>query len=232
MRRIAEGLYVLESGGPANIYLMEGSSDLTLIDSGSSREAPRLLREIADNGFSVNDIGRIVLTHAHADHVGGAAVFRETHRPKVYAHPKDIPVLAGEKRLPMYEGFKGFFLNLAADRRMPWSALDCVQPVQPGTPIRSIPQWQILHTPGHTAGSISLFHPVRQILICGDVLFSRDGVLHLPDESYRRDEGPLQKSVQELSKLDCDIICCGHGPVIRGGAFRYIEAVAARRRSR
>ncbi|MEE8424296.1 MAG: MBL fold metallo-hydrolase, partial [Elusimicrobiota bacterium] len=60
MRRIAEGLYVLEDGGPANIYLIEGSSDLTLIDSGSSREAPRLLREIKDNGFSVNDIGRIV----------------------------------------------------------------------------------------------------------------------------------------------------------------------------
>ncbi len=230
MRRITDGLYVLGEGGPANVYLIEGSADLTLIDSGSSRAAPRLLAEIADNGFSAGDIGRIVLTHAHADHVGGVEMLRELHRPKVYAHPREIPVLTGEKRIPMFEGFKGFFLNLAYERRMPWAPLDSVQPVEPGTPIRAIPQWQFLHTPGHTEGSISLFHPVRQILICGDVLFSRNGILHLPDGSYLCDEGPLRKSVGELSKLDCDILCCGHGPVLRGGAFRYIEAVAARKR--
>ncbi|MEE8424573.1 MAG: MBL fold metallo-hydrolase [Elusimicrobiota bacterium] len=232
MRRVTDGLYILSEGGPANVYLIEGSADLTLIDSGASRAAPRLLAEIKANGFSPKDIGRIVLTHAHADHVGGVEAFRELQAVKVYAHPKEIPVLCGEKRVPMFQGFKGFFLNFSYERSMPWGPLDFVQPIEPGTPIRAIPQWQILHTPGHTEGSISLFHPVRQILICGDVLFSRDKTLHLPDASYLRDEGPLQKSLKGLSKLDCDVLCCGHGPVIRGGAFRYIEAVAARKRSR
>ena len=136
MLRITEGLYRLERGGPANAYLIEGSSDLTLVDAGAPRAAPALIQEIKDNGFSIKDVARIIVTHAHPDHVGGISALQDVHPVKVYAHPKELPVLAGRRNIPTFRGFKGFFLN-AADFFSPWRRFDTALPVEPGTPTRS-----------------------------------------------------------------------------------------------
>lgn len=230
MLRIAEGLYALEACGSVNAFLIEGSADLTLVDTGHSRGAENLLAEFKANGFATKDIGRVVLTHAHADHVGGLAAILKEHPVKVYAHPKEIPVLLGRRPPAPFRGFAGFLRGVYERRAWPWEPLDTVFPAEPGTTLRGIPQWQLLHTPGHTDGGLSLFHPVRQILLCGDALDNATGALKLPDPRFSADPGSARKSAEELSRLDCDLLCCGHGKPLRGGAFRYIEALLSRGR--
>ncbi|MFH1726228.1 MAG: MBL fold metallo-hydrolase [Elusimicrobiota bacterium] len=229
MRRIAEGLYQLEAGGFVNAYLIVGSADLTLVDAGHSRSAGALAAELRDNAFDLRDIGRVVVTHAHADHVGGLRFLLGKHPIKVHAHPGDIPVLTGKAPARRLNGFKGFCLGFLHEHLLPWLPVEMVIPAEPGRPLRGIPQWQILHTPGHTVGSLSLFHPVKQILVCGDALSNRGGKLHLPEECFNEDPEALRLSVGKLSELDCDTLCCGHGPVLRGGAFRHIEAALAKK---
>lgn len=228
MQRIAQGIFRLEAAGFVNAYLIEGGADLTLVDTGHSRAASALLAEIKGNGFDLKDIGRVVLTHAHADHVGGIAALLDHHHVRVYAHPREIPVLQGKAPMPRFRGMKGFLLREAHQRLLPWTPLKGVLPVEPGTPLRGIPQWQVLHTPGHTEGSLSLFHPVRQILICGDALSNRGGILHVPPDYLNQDAKALRRSLDSLARLDSDVLCCGHGPVVRGGAFRHIDAAIQR----
>jgi glyoxylase-like metal-dependent hydrolase (beta-lactamase superfamily II) len=230
MQRVAEGLYRLEAAGFVNAYLIEGGADLTLVDTGHSRSVDALVSEIKENGFTLPDISRVILTHVHADHVGGLSEILRRQPMKVYAHSSEIPVLAGQKPVPSFRGIKGFFMEFWHEQWLPWLPVDTAQPAQPGTPLRGIPQWQLMHTPGHTAGSLSLFHPVRQILLCGDALSNRGGQLHVPDACVNQSQSACRKTVDMLAKLDVDILCCGHGAEIRGGAFRYIEALLARGR--
>jgi len=232
VKRIIDGLYLLEASRYVNSYLIEGPSDLTLVDTGHSRSAEALIREIKGNGFFVRDIGRVIITHAHADHVGGAAALLERHPVKLFAHPKEIPILLG-KELPRSGkgGITGFVMDFVNEHLLPWPAMEAVFPLEPGGAVRGMAQWQIMNTPGHTPGSISLFNPAKQVLICGDVIAHKRGRLELPPAAYNASNAALRRTVEELAKLDTDILCPGHGPVLRGGAFRYIEALVARRRT-
>lgn len=226
-----DGLYRLESGGFVNSYLIEGVSDLTLVDSGHSRAARALLGELKDNGFQVRDIGRVVLTHTHADHVGGLAALLDRHPVKIFAHPKEIPILQGKQLAKPLKGIRGFISEFVQEHWFPWPPVEAVFPLEPGSPVRGLSQWQVLLTPGHTAGSVSLFNPAKQVLICGDSISNLRGRLQLPAACYNASNSALRRTIEELAKLDTDILCPGHGPVLRGGAFRYIEALQARRRS-
>lgn len=227
MIRVSDGVYQLQSCGFVNAYLIVGGQDLTLVDSGHSRCPERLEAELRDNGFLPRDVARVVLTHAHPAHVGGVAHLLKNHPVRVFAHPKELPVLRGKAPRPRRRGLAGLVAGAVFEEYYPWEPIDSVQPVEPGTPLRGIPQWQVLHTPGHTDGSLSLFHPARQILICGDVLSNRGGRLHAPAGYRNADKASLRSTLETLGKLDCDILCCGHGPVVRGGAFRFIEKVLA-----
>lgn len=218
MKRVCEGVYQLEAGGFVNSYLIEDGSDLTLVDAGPARTAAALMEEIKDNGFNLRDVGRIVLTHAHGDHVGGIKPILERHRMRVFAHPNDVPVLLGQARRPSMRGLGGFW----RDQLFPWEPLDAVLPID-GSSMRALPHWQVLHAPGHTAGSVCLFHPARQVLLCGDALSNRGGRLHVPSSGLSDDEEQARASLELLSGVDCDVLCPGHGPVVRGGAFRFVE---------
>lgn len=224
MRRVAEGLYQLEAAGFVNAYLIQGGSDLTLVDAGPARAAGALIDEIRRNGFRLEDVGRVVLTHAHGDHSGGAAAFlRRRGAVKVYAHPLEIPALTGKSPLPAPPGLAGRAASLAHGRLWPLEPLEVVVPVEPGMPIKGLGSWQVVHTPGHTDGGLSLFEPVRQILVCGDLAVRKNGVLRAPPAWLNRDPAALRSSLEKAAGLDCDVLCCGHGEVVAGGAFRHIE---------
>jgi glyoxylase-like metal-dependent hydrolase (beta-lactamase superfamily II) len=76
---------------------------------------------------------------------------------------------------------------------------------------------RILHTPGHTPGSICLFLPQERLVIAGDVLANRFR-LSLPSKAYTVDMGEEIQSIQGVAGLDFDAICFGHGPPIISNA--------------
>lgn len=224
MQRIRKGVYLLEAGGPVNAFLLEGPRGLTLVDTATEAAAPALLAEIEGGGFALSDLEQIILTHRHAGHAGGASVVLARRRVKVFAHAAEIPALTGAVEPP-----KTWTEKLGRrlwPRRPPFRPLEVVVALTQGQPLRALPHWQVLHTPGHTPGSISLYQPVDRVVICGDALSNRNGTLAAPDS--RRCDDPLVAlaSVQALARLPCEVLCCGHGPVIKSAADRAIEGLA------
>ena len=226
MIRLADGVYQLESGGFVNSYLIAGQ-DLTLVDAGTDGGAEALLEELKANGFSYNDVGRVVVTHAHPDHAGGLAPLLALRPVKVYAHPSEAAYLTGRSAMPALKGLRGFLLDMAARFFYAARPVENVMPAEPGAPVRGLSQWQMLHTPGHSAGSICLYEPVRQILLCGDLLENRGGKLKPFPAWLQQDTGQLRVSLQKVARMDVDILGCGHGPVVRGGAFRHIAKLVS-----
>lgn len=224
MQRIRKGLYLLESGGYVNAYLIEGQRGLTLVDTGHPKSAPALLAELEGGGFALGDVEQIVLTHRHADHSGGAAFILERRRVKVLAHPADIPALCGQAQPA--KGAAASLRRLVERLWFPYRPLEVVVPVLQSQPLHALPHWQLLHTPGHTPGSLSLYQPTDRVLICGDALSNREGRLALSPAKYNDDQLEAGGTAQRLAQLACDVLCCGHGPVIKTGADRAIEALA------
>jgi glyoxylase-like metal-dependent hydrolase (beta-lactamase superfamily II) len=82
---------------------------------------------------------------------------------------------------------------------------------------------EVIHTPGHTPGSISLFSPQKKLLIVGDILNNGHRELHLTPRSISNDVSQARESVKRLTQLDFDILCCGHGRPIIGGASTLLK---------
>ncbi|HAM35498.1 MAG TPA: hypothetical protein DEB40_04425 [Elusimicrobia bacterium] len=226
MQRIRKGLYLLESARVVNCYLIEGPYGLTLFDAGQPLSAPGLIEELENNGFGFKDVDQIVLSHAHFDHSGGARGLLERRRIKVYAHPDDIPAIQGKGRVP--RGWIMRLRELLLRLKCPYKPVDNVIPIEQGETLRCLPQWQVLRAPGHTAGSIALYHPTDKVLLCGDALNNREGRLRAPAERNCEDAVLARETVRRLGILDLEVLGCGHGPVIRTSAgLRVQEIVSA-----
>lgn len=223
MQRIREGLYLLEAARPANSYLIEGGQGLTLVDPGPAFRIAALVEELTQGGFSLDALQRLVLTHAHPEHAGGTAELLRKKRVKVYAHPEDLPVLEGRAKSPRGKGFGGWLRSLPGQLRKPPEALVTVVGASPREPIRGLAQWQVLHLPGHTPGSLGLYDPAHGVVLCGDAV-SNLGKLRVADGAAV-DPAAAATTLRQLAELDIEVLCPGRGSIVRPRAWQQLEAL-------
>lgn len=181
-----------------NCYVVseEGSPDCFIVDAGfgSSR-----LAEIVRDG-TLKPVA-LVLTHAHLDHIAGVRALRE-------AFP-EIPIWIHENE---QEWLLDPVLNLSAAAGMPVTAPKCDRVLRDGDEL-DLPggRWKVLHTPGHSPGSVTLWNQDHTVAFVGDALFAGSiGRTDFPGCSF---EG-LAKSIRErLYTLPPETRCFpGHGP--------------------
>ena len=141
----------------------------------------------------------IVITHAHIDHIGGAAKLRALTGAPVYMHQADTML---SQRLDMQAGWLG--IETPED-----PGIDT--PAREGDILKAgAIEAHVLHTPGHTPGSISLYLPLEGKVIAGDTLFKGSvGRTDLPGG----DAGQIKRSIREKLYVlpDATIVVPGHG---------------------
>lgn len=209
----------------ANVFLLVGES-LTLVDTGFKGRSVHILKEVRRLGYSPSDIARIIITHHHADHTGSLAVLKEATRAKVFAHAADAPYIDG--RLPQPGPVRPEWLG---ETLAPLHGLWATTPapvdvvVGDGDELPILGGIRILHTPGHTAGSISLFLPKERLTIIGDLLSNTYG-LSLPSRAFTVDMVKEIKSINRVANLEFEMACFGHGLPIRHKACQAIADFA------
>jgi glyoxylase-like metal-dependent hydrolase (beta-lactamase superfamily II) len=194
---------------------------LTLIDAGLPGSRSRIERYLDGIGRSLDDVENIICTHGHPDHAGGAP---ELVRPgvRLLMHPADIEGLRVGIRDAIRRPTRGRVF--AAVTPTPEQA----EPLADGDVLPVLGGLVVVHTPGHTPGSICLFAPRDGLLFVGDTLQRRRGKVSFASALYSDDIALARRSVQRLAELDVDIIVFSHFAPLRHGAKAVLAELARR----
>ena len=216
IKEIHDGIYLIGSSDLTDsrdccVYLLN-LGDLVLIDTGAGLSASSIVANIGKLGFTSTPLTTIVLTHCHIDHVGGAAALQQKYGARIIMHQADaVPLENGDQRMTAAYWYGVKFQPLPID-------------VKFNGPRHSVTVGQhelvLLHTPGHTPGSISAY-----IDKSGKrVLFGQD--IHGPFlAEFGANMRDWTNSMKQLLALNADILCEGHFGVYRSNKklTEYIE---------
>lgn len=198
----------------ANSYLLLNKEEVAVIDTGMPGNALRIIAYVKTLGRDPASIKWIVLTHSDIDHSGSAAELKRLTNAEVAIHKLDAPRLSGEMKRKETKGAMGIIFSM-------------MSPFMRFTPVKAdvlledsseIAGLTVIHTPGHTEGSISLYQP-EEALFVGDALrTSGQGLFALPSESMSVNVGQGMDSVRNISELRFTFLLPGHGPPITSDA--------------
>jgi glyoxylase-like metal-dependent hydrolase (beta-lactamase superfamily II) len=201
----------------ANVFLIV-EDKLTLIDTGVRGNSKWVIKFIRKLGRSPEDISLIVLTHNHFDHTGGLKDLRKVTAAKVAGPKTDFSL---EKGVVPYPDYVIRFLALPGfnllKKRLILTARDIDILLEGGETLPVLGGLQVILTPGHTCGGISLYAPRQKILFVGDAIKKRKG-LHFPLKTSTTDVNQAIASIEKMTKLDVQTICFGHGRPIKENA--------------
>ena len=173
----------------------EQSREAIVVDPGD--DIPGILVLLARHALTVK---QIVITHAHIDHIAGAQQLKRLTGAPILYNQQDLPLVA---MMDIQAGW----LNIPTPEVAP---PDADLPDNQTVKIHGLTA-NVLHTPGHTPGSLSLYLPDQSLLLAGDTLFAGSvGRTDLPGG----DISTLIRSIQNrlLTLPDETIVIPGHGP--------------------
>ncbi|MFC4438730.1 MULTISPECIES: MBL fold metallo-hydrolase [Natrialbaceae] len=205
----------LEYGGQSLTItpaVVETDRGLVLVDVGPEGAVGGLETHLESLGFSLEDVRLIVLTHHDGDHAGGLSELLTAVDATVATHRDEAPYVAGER-----DPIKG------DDDRYPPVPIDLELVDGVRIPTLAGPM-EVVETPGHSPGHISLQFSENRLLLAGDALVA-DGNESLsgPKPEFTPDMDRATESVGRLAELDVEQTLCYHGGYVEEGADRIAE---------
>lgn len=184
--------------GSVSAYLLVRSGEVAIVDTGNPGSGPSIEATLAGLGSQWADVSHVILTHLHRDHVGSLGeVMAAAPESAGFAGAPDIPSISSPR-------------PLAA--------------VGDGDSVFGL---EIIATPGHTPGSISVFDREAAVLVAGDALNGVDGGIGGANPRFSSDMAEADASVRKLAGFEVDTALFGHGEPVVGGAGALLTELAA-----
>lgn len=222
---------ILTQGSFLNAYLIDNEGSLTLVDVGIGGFEKTVIKELATIGKTPSDLARIVITHAHPDHIGGLPALQRLTNATTYAHRLDAAIIRGER------GW-GF----AAPQELNWVNRQMLGIMKNQKPIIArvdrevtdgdtldeiLPGAIVVHLPGHSMGQMGLYLPSEKALIGGDVLMRFPWGLGMPLRAVSPDWNAVKDSIRKVADIPVEVLMLGHGRPILTNAQAQVAAFAA-----
>ncbi|MDI6887207.1 MAG: MBL fold metallo-hydrolase [Candidatus Thermoplasmatota archaeon] len=199
----------ISSGYDSNVYLIL-DKEAVVIDTGTGQGAH--FKKLAGGIEKICDlqkIAKIILTHCHFDHCGGAEKLRNLTKADVLIHELDFNAIRiGDNVITGARLFGG--------SQEPLEVKKIGEKIEVGNI-----KLKVIHTPGHTKGSVSLYDNKNKSLFSGDTVFAdgATGRWDLPTGSYEA----LLSSVKKISLLEVENLYPGHGRFVEGNGKEHIK---------
>ena len=184
--------------GFVSAYVLVRGRQAVVVDTGVGGSAGAIEDSLTEVGLDWSAVGHLILTHRHNDHAGSAAeVMEAAPDAAAYAGAEDISAISVPRPLT---------------------------PVEDGDRVFDL---QIVTTPGHTPGSISVYDSVSGLLVAGDALGIEGGKPTLPGAQFTEDMEEAKRSIAKLAELGFETLLVGHGDPIESGASAAVAKLAA-----
>lgn len=206
--------------------LLWDSKNIILVDCGFIGSLPVLEKELQLHGVSVNQLTGLVLTHHDHDHVGAAAAIKRINPDiKIYSSPTEAPFISEQEKPLRLRQAEEIQKTLPPEQQAFGKAfcdmLRRVEPVKVNIPLNDgdYLDWcggcQIIATPGHTPGHISLFMQKDSIIITGDAIALEGGLPIIANPQFSINIEQAAESMEKLLSLNARAYYCYHGGVYR-----------------
>ena len=204
---MAPGVWYISGNDWVACYLIDTGDGLVLIDTAMHESAYLMIENIRKLGYELTDIKKILLTHAHIDHIGAARTMKELTGAKLYLGARDLEFLHERRDLIANNG------EYTCGEFEPDELYDDAKPISQGhITVRTV------STPGHTPGCTSMFFDVTdkngRTLKCG--IHGGVGLNTLNREYFEEKRQPVSlrdefiEGLKKLDKMDVDICLPSH----------------------
>ncbi|MFI6574583.1 MBL fold metallo-hydrolase [Nocardiopsis sp. NPDC050513] len=210
--------------GSSTVYAVRGRRTV-LVDTGFAGHEDRVLRRLVRAGIDPGSVSLIVLTHCHPDHAGGAAALRRRLGAPVAVHAAEAAwAEAGTSELYEPQGAFGRILTWTLNTRFPAFSPDVVLSDGDGLDAHGVPV-DVLHTPGHTPGSIALHHRESGDALVGDLLAGSMTRRDRPGPPFlAQDTDSIRDSVRRVLASGATRFLFGHGRPASAASVRRLAA--------
>ncbi|MEY8743740.1 MBL fold metallo-hydrolase [Bacillales bacterium AN1005] len=214
--------------------ILQDEIDTILIDCGYPNFVP-LLEEAANrHNLTLQSMTKLIVTHHDMDHVGSLAALKRAYpHIQIIAHELEAPYIEGQKKSLRLEQAESTF-NTLPDEDKPYAEqfmalLESIEPIavdQTVTHKEKLP-WcdgiEIIHTPGHMPGHISVYFSASKTMIAADAVVIEDDKLAIANPQYTMDMEAAIRSVQRLLEYDIEQLICYHGGLFHGHVKQALQ---------
>ncbi|WP_048161425.1 MBL fold metallo-hydrolase [Thermoplasma acidophilum] len=200
--KISEGVERID-GVTANSYLLTLDGKNILIDTGTAGGGKKIIDYFNKNGTKPD---YVIVTHHHADHVGGLKEISERFNPEIYVPDLEMKIIRGEEDPPKPRSFFGRMIT----GMLKFEPVKDVKPVSKA----SIPGIEEMATPGHTIGSTSYIVEDLHILFSGDAAVESGGELKI-NKSFSYEINSAERSLEIIKGMKGYLVLPGHGDKVQ-----------------
>jgi glyoxylase-like metal-dependent hydrolase (beta-lactamase superfamily II) len=218
---IVPGIHMVDGSIGCNTYLIVGDG-VTLVDTGLRGNVPRIYSCLGRMGLRPRDIRRIVVTHAHLDHINCLHQIREDTGALVLANARDADIIEGKKPLRIGHGaftaLSGIIQLYSRYRPVTVDVrLDDGDPIPGALDIRAV------CLPGHSAGNTGLYSRDKKTFFSSDSIRVAGGRLVTPSPRFTADMEAAIASVRRMGEFDFDVLLPGHGSAVTDRAATKVR---------
>lgn len=210
---------------------VDDDGSVTLVDTGLKKAPPRIVAGLAAMGKHPKDVQRILLTHVHLDHAGGAAEMARMTGAPVHVHPDDRDsALAGRGlQQPDQRYLLGRLLARMPSPEQEFEPFAPEEPLADGQVLPVAGGLRVVHTPGHSPGHVSFLHESTRTMITGDAMFNVNYLrgLRVSPRMLCADFELTTKTVHRLAELEYDVAAFTHGTAITDNPREQIRRYLA-----
>lgn len=227
--------------GENTIYpvILQDENEVILVDCGYADFLPMLEEAASKKHVDFSKLTKIIVTHHDHDHIGSLAAIKQKYpNVQVVASEKDAPYVSGRLKSLRLEQAEQTQSMLPPERQEAGKAfqniLRSVENVEVDMTVKDGDYFtwcggiEILETPGHMPGHISIYLKKFKVLISGDALAIENGNLEIAAPQFTLDMAEAKKSVSKLLEYDIEKIICYHGGEYQGNisdSLRNIENI-------